>query len=297
MIVAVTGATGFLGHYVVNRLLSAGHTCRCWYRTGSDREGFVEAGGQLEWIAGELGDAQAGAELAAGADAVVHGGLARSANAVEYANVNLLGSVQLMQQVRDAGVERCVFISTCAVHERILDDRPLDEAHPLWPSGHYGAYKAAVEKFVHSYGLGEGWAVCSLRPTGIYGLTRPIERSKWFALIGQVIAGRPLQLSAGGKEVHAADVAKAVEVLLNADAAAIGGEAFNCYDMYIAQQDIAEIAAAITGAAGGIEKLNRGCKHQISTKKIEALGMKFGGRKLLEQTVGQLVDAMGGQKR
>ncbi len=52
---------------------------------------------------------------------------------------------------------RFVFISTCAVHDVILADRPLDEAHPLWPKSHYGAHKAALEKFVHSYGLGQGW--------------------------------------------------------------------------------------------------------------------------------------------
>ena len=37
-------------------------------------------------------------------------------------------------------MSRFVFISTCAVHDVILDDRPLDEAHPLWPAGHYGAH-------------------------------------------------------------------------------------------------------------------------------------------------------------
>ena len=35
-------------------------------------------------------------------------------------------------------------VSTCAVHEVILDDRPLDQAQPLWPTGHYGAHKAAL---------------------------------------------------------------------------------------------------------------------------------------------------------
>jgi nucleoside-diphosphate-sugar epimerase len=39
MRIAVTGATGFLGRYIVNHLLREGHTCRCWYRPGSDRGG------------------------------------------------------------------------------------------------------------------------------------------------------------------------------------------------------------------------------------------------------------------
>ena len=54
------------------------------------------------------------------------------------------------QPARDAGVSRCVFISTCAVHEVILDDRPLDETHPLWPTSHYGAHKAALEKIINN---------------------------------------------------------------------------------------------------------------------------------------------------
>ena len=48
----------------------------------------------------------------------------------------------------DHDVRRFVFIATCAVHDVILSDRPLDEAHPLWPKSHYGAHKAAIEKFV-----------------------------------------------------------------------------------------------------------------------------------------------------
>jgi len=76
MLVAVTGATGFLGRYIVNRLLGNGHTCRCWYRPGSDRGGFAESGGaRIEWLPGELGDAKAAALLMDSVDAVVHSAL------------------------------------------------------------------------------------------------------------------------------------------------------------------------------------------------------------------------------
>ena len=57
-----------------------------------------------------------------------------------------MGTLRLIESARAAGVGRFVFISTCAVHEKILDDRPLDEAHPLWAMSHYGAHKAAIEK-------------------------------------------------------------------------------------------------------------------------------------------------------
>ena len=184
-----------------------------------------------------------------------------------------------------------VFVSSCAVHEVILDGRPLDETHPLWPRSHYGAHKAALEKFIHAYGLGQGWPICAVRPTGIYGLAHPARASRWFDLVGQVLRGEPVATAKGGKEVHAADVARAVDVLLRADAPGIAGQAFNCYDRYIAEQDVARIARELTGSSSTIADLNRGPKHQIVTDKVRALGMTFGGEALLRQTVAELVQA------
>src|SRR5262249_6984034 len=179
----------------------------------------------------------------------------------------------------------------CAVHEVILGDRPLDETHPLWPTSHYGAHKAALEKFVHSFGLGEDWPICALRPTGIYGLAHPARDSRWYDLVGQVRRGAPIHTAKGGKEVHAVDVARAVEVLLNADARAVTGQAFNCYDRYIAEQEVARIAKELTGSSSTIADLNKGPKNQIVTDKLRALGMRFGGDALLRQTVNQILAA------
>ena len=129
-----------------------------------------------------------------------------------------LGTLELIEAARRAGVARFVFISTCAVHEKILNDRPLDETHPTWATSHYGAHKAAIEQFVYSYGLGEGYPICALRPTGIYGLARPVQDSRWFDLVQAVTRGEPVDVHGGGKEVHASDVAHAVEILLTSGA-------------------------------------------------------------------------------
>jgi hypothetical protein len=80
-------------------------------------------------------------------------------------------------------------------------------------------------------------------------------------------------------------------LLLRADDRAVAGQAFNCYDRYVAEQDVARIAKELTGSPSEIADLNRGPKHQIETGKLRALGMTFGGEPLLRQTVAQLVEA------
>jgi nucleoside-diphosphate-sugar epimerase len=301
MKIAVTGGTGFLGRYIVSHLAGAGHHLRCWYRRGSDRTGFDDVARAVEWLPGELGDPTATRKLIDGVDAVVHGavqwlgpqnrGTGSHGDADPFFGINLTGSLQLFQAAFEAGVPRFVFISTCAVHDVILNDRPLDETHPLWPSSHYGAHKAALEAFVHSFGLGKGWPICALRPTGIYGLAHPTKNSRWYDLVGQVLRDERVETARGGKEVHAADVAHAVELLLQVDAKAIAGQSFNCYDIYVAEEQVARIAKGLTGSASTISDLNRGPKNQIDTSKIRKLGMRFGGESLLHRTVKQLVEA------
>jgi nucleoside-diphosphate-sugar epimerase len=301
MRIAITGATGFLGRYLVRHLAGAGHQLRCWYRPSGDRSDFAGHADAITWLPGVLGDETAAGELVRGADAVVHAavqwegprnrGRGSHGAADVFLGVNLTGSLQLFQTAHAAGVPRFVFVSTCAVHEVILDDRPLDEAHPLWPTGHYGAHKAALEAFVHSYGLGQGWPICALRPTGIYGLAHPPQASRWYDLVGQVLRGEPVTSARGGKEVHAGDVARAAELLLTADAKAVAGQSFNCYDRYFAEEQVARIARELTGSPSVISEINRGPKHQIDTRKLRGLGMTFGGEALLRRTVGELIEA------
>lgn len=295
MHIAITGGTGFLGRYIVRHLAGAGHHCQCWYREGSDRGGFDGLEGQIEWVQGDFADERSMHELVKGCDGVVHAALFHpgggfrggEGNLPTFVERNVLGSVRLIEAARSAGAGRFVFISTCAVHEVILPDRNLDETHPLWPTSHYGAHKAAIEMFVHSYGQGQGYGICALRPTGIYGLARPASASKWHRLVHAVARGEDVRSDRGGKEVHAADVARAVEILLQAEG--VAGQSYNCYDMYIADRDVAQIAKDLTGSKSKIESNNNGPKNQIDTTKLQSLGMSFGGRALLEQTVRELL--------
>jgi nucleoside-diphosphate-sugar epimerase len=302
MKIALTGATGFVGRYIVRRMLAAGHSLRCWYRSGSNREGSELASPSIEWQLGDLGDAAAAESLVQGCDAVVHAALYKVGSGfmgaegeiIEFVEKNVVGTLRLIEAARRANAQRFVFISTCAVHDKILNDRPLDETHPLWAKSHYGAHKGAIEKFVHSYGFGQGFPICALRPTGVYGVATPASESKWFDLVRNVVQGRDVTCQRGGKEVHAADVAQGVEILLNAPADKITGEAFNCYDRYISEWDVAHLAKQISGSNATIHGQQTTPKNEIVTEKIRSLGMKFGGQRLLENTIRELVEAARG---
>src|SRR5262249_52548807 len=127
MQIGITGATGFLGRYIVRRLAAAGHRLRCWHRPSSLRSGFGDAAAAIDWLAGDLGNPAAMAPLVQGADAVIHAAVdwdgprnrQREATHQPYDH-NLAGSLQLFHTAFRAGVPRFIFISTCAVHEVIL---------------------------------------------------------------------------------------------------------------------------------------------------------------------------------
>src|SRR5438128_1830056 len=121
MRIAITGATGFLGRYIVRQLAIAGHRLRCWYRPGSDRSGFDQEAKSIEWLPGCLGDASATRDLVQGVDTLVHAAVqwegprnrgrgSHGASEVFF-GVNLIGSLQLFQAAFEMSVPRCVFIS------------------------------------------------------------------------------------------------------------------------------------------------------------------------------------------
>ena len=114
-----------------------------------------------------------------------------------------------------------------------------------------------------------------------------MEQSRWFDIVSAVVRGEPVSCQGGGKEVHAADVAKTVGILLRAKG--VAGEVDNCCDRYVSQHNVATIAKRLAGSTSVIQGQPSSPRHQIVTAKLRAMGMEFGGPALLEETIAALV--------
>lgn len=295
MKVAITGASGFLGRHVARHLAGRGYECRALIRPGGRHAPDLPP---IERVAGTLDDPDALRALVAGADAVIHaaydtrggGFLDPDGDVVALVERNLVATVRLIEAARRTKVGRFLVVTSGAVHDEILDDRPLDEAHPLWPKSAYGAIKASLEAFVSSYGRGAEFPIAAVRPTAIYGLAEPASASRWYELVAAVTRGEPVSCRRGGKRVHAHDVARALEILLVAPG--VAGEVYDCTDRYVADREVAEIARSVARTAGEILGEAPAARHPIGCAKLRGLGMTFGGRPLLETTVAELVAAV-----
>ena len=296
MRVAVTGGTGYVGRYIVDALVAGGHDVRVLARDRGKSLNLPEA---VEVAAGSLDpDADFGA-LIGGADALVHAayqhvdGRYRGGEGDDLAGfmrVNVGGSLALLEAARRAGVERCIVVSSRAVYGRRPPGTRLTEDIAISPDTHYGAAKAALEAFAASFARQDGWCACAIRPTGVYGLTWPADRSKWFALVGSLLAGKAQLEARVGTEVHGADVARAIMVLLQAPAEIVAGRAFNCSDLAVSTRDIAGHVARLTGRDVPLPPASdMGELAIMSCDGLAALGMRFSGQRLLEQTIGELI--------
>src|SRR5687767_8304489 len=121
MLVALTGASGFIGSYTAKALHAAGHEVRALVRPTSRRDHIAPH--VAEWREGDAADPQAMAGLVAGTEAVVHNSAdwdaLRRAPAVNFER-NVLGSLRLLEAARQAGVEQFIFVSSVAVYHEIL---------------------------------------------------------------------------------------------------------------------------------------------------------------------------------
>jgi nucleoside-diphosphate-sugar epimerase len=199
-LVAVTGATGFIGGHLAAELARRGWRVRALVRSMPRWHGLAPAA--AEAVLGDLADRRALAELVAGADAVVHlAGAIKGRSRADFVAANAEGTAALAAAWRDHAPDaRFVHISSMAAREPSLS--------------HYAASKLAAEERLREI-AGEGrWHV--LRPAAVYG---PGDRET--LRVFRAAAG-PVQPMLNDGEarltlVHVADLVQALAALIESD--------------------------------------------------------------------------------
>lgn len=290
MLVALTGATGFIGSYTAAALRRAGHEVRGLARQTSRRD-HVEAH-VSDWRVGDASDPQALAALVAGVDAVIHNAVdwdARERSPVDNFERNLLGSLRLLEAARLAGVGQFLFVSSVAVYHEILPDRKLDESHPTWPNSTYGAYKAAVEPHLKAYHAAYGMNTSAWRPAAVYGVNPSLKRSQWYELVDTARRGGTIDTPVGGKITHVQDVADALTYALGDPS--VAGQFYNLIDGYMYWQQAAEYAEELTGSGATIiDRKGGGPKNHFSTHKAIDFYERHGNSTALRRSHGGVRD-------
>ena len=145
-LVALTGATGFVGKMTLDRLLEAGWQVRALARRDQPKRAGVT------WVNGSLDDTDTLKQLCEGAGAVLHiAGVVNAPDAVGFEAGNVTGTANMLAAAKDAGIRRFVHVSSLSAREPQLSI--------------YGASKLHGEKLVGTSLL--DWTI--IRPPGVYG--------------------------------------------------------------------------------------------------------------------------------
>lgn len=243
----VTGAAGFLGQYLVRTLLARGDTvCAFDLHEPDDAEPGVE------WLAGDVRDAEAMRRACQGMEVVHH--LAalipqRQADEATMKAVNVKGTQHVLEGALAAGVRRVVYLSSVEIFG-VPPVVPCPEDGPLAPLGEYGHNKIAAEALCRQT-AGQGLEVAILRPPTIVG--PGLDEPFLAGLLSDAQAGKPVTLLGKGQNrfqfVHAEDVVAAC--LLAAEHPAAVGEAFNIgsADVPPIRQMVEEVLARVGSAS------------------------------------------------
>ena len=299
MKIAITGLSGFLGYYVAKKLFQRNVQIQALVRSTSDTSHLSEYEEKITFVQGDLGDREALKKFVEGADIVIHMAYERNGtgfhdsarnNIRQLLDVNLSGSLELLDAAKQHGVKQFIFTSSCAVYGYIFPDIKLDEQHPLMPDSNYGAYKAAVEAFCHSYFLSKSINTTMFRPVGIYGIDPNLAHSEWYDLIKNIKNGVDVEVVGGGKIVDVKDVAHAIDAAIeNRDAF---GKVYNLSDFYIDNISIAKMAKEICGSKSKISGTPKQPKNTIDNTKSKKLGVRYAGTEDLRQYIKGLIEVV-----
>jgi UDP-glucose 4-epimerase len=172
----VTGGAGFIGSNLVRLLLEEGHEVSVLDNLQSGYRCNLDPFPQVRFVEGDVRDAATVARCAAGAEVIFHlaasvGNTRSIEHPLEDSEINVLGTLRVLEAARHGGVRKVVFSSSAGIFGE-LKTLPIREDHPVEPDSPYGASKLGAEKLCLAYAkLYPLEAVC-LRYFNVYGVNQ-----------------------------------------------------------------------------------------------------------------------------
>jgi dTDP-glucose 4,6-dehydratase len=202
--VVVTGAGGFIGSHLVERLVADGARVRAMLRyTSRGQRGCLDLVPEstlenVDITLGDVRDFDAVREIVRGADAIFHLaaliGIPYSyEHPQEVIDTNIIGTSNVLVAAKELGtLERIVLTSTSEVYGSALKV-PMDEEHPLQAQSPYSATKIAADALGLSFHRSFGLPISIVRPFNAYG-PRQSARAVIPTIISQALSEGPLKL-------------------------------------------------------------------------------------------------------
>ena len=192
--VLVTGAGGFIGSHLTERLVALGARTRALVRYNSaDSWGWLDSSpvkDDIEVILGDIRDRDSLRQAIQGVDTVFHLAALIAIpysyhTPLSYIRTNVEGTLNVLQAAMDAGVRLVVHTSTSEVYgtARYV---PIDEDHPLQGQSPYSASKIGADKLAEAFHRSFGLPVAVIRPFNTYG-PRQSARAVIPTIITQVL--------------------------------------------------------------------------------------------------------------
>jgi NAD dependent epimerase/dehydratase len=235
--VLVTGAGGFIGSHLAERLAQAGAEVRAFVRyTSRGDHGWLEdvapdAAKAIEVFRGDLANPEAVLGAMSGCEAVFHLGALipipySYRHPREFVAANVEGTLNVLEAARREEPKRIVHTSTSEVYgtaQRV----PIDEEHPLRPQSPYAASKVGADQLALSYGRSFGMPVVVARPFNTYG-PRQSARAVIPTIATQALARDVVELGATAPTrdfLYVEDTAAGIVACAEADG--VDGEVVN----------------------------------------------------------------------
>jgi len=201
--VLVTGAGGFIGSHLVERLVAEDADVRAFVHYNSRGDwGHLESApcevrDEIEVVPGEIQDSFSVARAVAGREVVFHLaaliGIPYSYVAPKsYVDTNVVGTLNVLEASRTSGVQRIVHTSTSETYGTAIYT-PIDERHPLQAQSPYSASKLAADKLAESYAHSFEVPITTIRPFNTFG-PRQSLRAVIPTILAQALAGSEIQI-------------------------------------------------------------------------------------------------------